>query len=351
MKLSIVFFSLITAMQASAENIVDVYGVNADESATILHKYGTRVTDIIIPLNKAGQTLKPGPYVPENVLQLAKKREALIQEIKKKEGLSFVVFDEVMYPNNKNHYITIDVVKNSDKNRLRFVTDEDLKKVYPKTHDIMDKMTEYTDKMFHLMLNNQLNTQNMVCPAYHCTGGFDHPELKPYLAAFNQLNLDEKKRIITTLNHDENPTRRASAAFLVGHFKDPREIITTLLPHVNDPDETVRNNTIRVIGATLERAKINDIDATPFLTLLDSPSLTDRNKSLYVLFAISQSNAGKQLLIQKGSAPLLALLQLKQPNNHDIAYRILKQLSGKDLGEYNLAAWQAWFKQAQSTSV
>jgi len=96
-------------------------------------------------------------------------------------------------------------------------------------------------------------------------------------------------------------------------------------------------------------AKITDVDATPFLDLLASPSVTDRNKALYVLFAVSQSPEGKKQLIQQGGDRLLAILQLKQLNNHGIAYLILKQLSGRDLGEHNISAWRAWLNEAQTT--
>ena len=132
----------------------------------------------------------------------------------------------------------------------------------------------------------------------------------------------------------------------MGHFQDPKEIVSILSFHVDDPDETVRNNVIRVISETLRKSKIT-IDVSPFLSLLDSPFLTDRNKSLSVLWLASESSEGKKQIIQSGGDKLLSILALKQPNNHDLAYIILKNVSGKDFGEYNIAAWKQWLSKAE----
>jgi len=36
------------------------------------------------------------------------------------------------------------------------------------------------------------------------------------------------------------------------------------------------------------------------------------------------------------------MLRLEQPNNHDYAYKILKAISGQELGERDYAAWESW---------
>ena len=82
------------------------------------------------------------------------------------------------------------------------------------------------------------------------------------------------------MNHDPIPDRRAAAVFLIGHFKDPKEIMSTLTPHVMDADSGVRNNVMRVIGMTMEKAHLTQIDLHPFLVLLQSPVESDRNKAL-----------------------------------------------------------------------
>jgi hypothetical protein len=347
MKLRFVLSGLIFCVHAHAATVVDVYGVSPEVSKILVQKYGKRVADIMVPLNEQVKKMPFGVPFPKELEHLAEQREAIIEEIKKKEGLIFVNLEEVLYTDEPNHYVTMDVVTSGHQERLRFIHPATPEKTYPKTNDIIDKMSEYTHLVFQRIISNKV-PQEMKCPVYHCLLGFDDRELKPYLALFNTAAVKQRKLIIDTLNHDENPARRASAAFLVGHFKDPKDIVAVTLPHVNDPDETVRNNVIRVIASTLSTSKIKTVDGTPFLELLDSPSITDRNKSLYVLDSIAESKAGKKLLIQQGAERLMANYQLKQPNNHEPAYRILKTLSGRDFGEHNAPAWQAWFKLAQS---
>ena len=108
---------------------------------------------------------------------------------------------------------------------------------------------------------------------------------------------------------------------------------------------------MRAIGATMVKDKISEIDVTPFLDALDSPYTTDRNKALYVLFSAATSETSKRLILQKGGDKLLALVQLKQPNNHDWAYQILKKISGKDFGATNVVAWTAWVYSAKNKSI
>ena len=351
MKRWMVFLGIFVAGHVHAMDSVDVYGMSPQESAVLLQKYSKRVIDIMVPLNQESINIQLGHKASKKFDRLVQERRALMKEIKKKEGLLFVYLDIVSYPNNTNNYMTIDVVKTSDKDRLRFVGRGVASKKYPQRHDIVTKMAEYTHKSFQLYLTHPPGPNEPPCPVYHCFMGFNAPELKPYLPLFNAAAVQQRTLILDTLNHDQNPERRGAAAFLVGHFKDPRDIVATLLPHVNDSNEGVRNNVIRVLSTTLFTAKINDIDARPFLTLLDSPVLTDRNKSLFVLDSLAQSKKGKTLLIQEGRDRLLAILQLKQPNNHDFAYLILKKISGQNYGEYDMRAWRDWFNKAQTAAV
>jgi hypothetical protein len=42
------------------------------------------------------------------------------------------------------------------------------------------------------------------------------------------------------------------------------------------------------------------------------------------------------------------MLKLKQPNNHNISYQLLKKISGKDFGEDNSIAWEKWIMEKQN---
>ena len=71
---------------------------------------------------------------------------------------------------------------------------------------------------------------------------------------------------------------------------------------------------------------------------------TDRNKALLVLLNAANSSSSKQLIIREGTKQLVSLLRLKQPNNHEMAYDLLKKISGKDFGSHNPDAWEKWLE-------
>lgn len=89
----------------------------------------------------------------------------------------------------------------------------------------------------------------------------------------------------------------------------------------------------------MNKAGIHEIDVMPFVKLLDSPFDTDRNKALLVLMNAANSTSSQQLISQNGHKNLVALLRLKQPNNHEPTYALLKKVSGKDFGPDNADAW------------
>ena len=275
---------------------------------------------------------------------LSLEKRQITEEIKKNYGFLYVDLDIVLYPSENTHYTTIEVITKNAIEKLRFAPHPKPQKNTRHQPDLIDKMMTYNKIGWPLMLDKKIDSRTIKCPVYHCTQGFSHPALKPYLKTFNTGAIQEKKLITETLAHDPSAARRAAAAFLVGHFSNPHEILSVLSNHVEDNDEEVRNNVIRVMGSTMRTADIHKIDVLPFIRLLDSPFDTDRNKSLVVLLSAADDELSKKIIIQKSGPQLLDLLRLKQPNNHLIAYALLKKISGEDFGEKNIGAWSNWVK-------
>ena len=336
---------LLTALSVSAGDIVDLYGVQGKQAQKVLQKYTTRVQDIETKLEAEFERMGEVQGETAALKRLLVEKKQLMDDIKHEGSFAFVDLQTVVYPKDKNIYTTIEIVDSHQSNRLRFVPVKS--KVYPpsKHPDVIDQMTEYASLSMILMIEHKADLEDHRCPVFHCVGSYHHSKLKPYLAVFNQAIVQEKSFIIQTLNDDPNPQRRASAAFLMGHAQDPREIISTLAPHVTDPDSHVRNNVLRVIAATIAKAHISDIDPAPFLALLDSPYETDRNKTLLVLSTIADSEQGKAKIIANGGEALIGLLSLMQPNNHNEAYVILKKISHHDYGDRQIAQWTSWLSQ------
>ena len=348
-KILVVLIGLTISINASA---FDVYGVSDAESKKIVTLYSKQIADFEATFNQALTEMRLGRGVATEDTptqkKVTQKRLALIDKLIKDNGYLFVDLQVVMYPDEQNKaYVTLEIIDKKHPERLRFInTAEHTNQKRTHSPDVIEEMITYELLAADMMLRNK-PTKFEPCPVYHCLLGFKNPKLAPYLKKFNHAAIKEKALILDTLTHDPSFERRAAAAYLVGHFQDPHEIISLLEPHISDTNESVRNNVMRVIAATMRKAKISDIDITPFLNALDSPYTTDRNKALYVLFTAADHQATKAVLLNNGGAKLVAILALQQPNNHDWAYLILKKISGKDFGPENLSAWRAWVLSAK----
>jgi len=130
-----------------------------------------------------------------------------------------------------------------------------------------------------------------------------------------------------------------------------KKLVELMLPALQDPSPLVRNNATRVlVNVAMFHADI-PVPVKPFLKALDGPTMSDRNKAGAVLSGLLERADGSKLhaeVIRDGGPALLRLMALEEPNNHDFAYKILEKLSGKDLGERDLAAWQKWLDEQRN---
>lgn len=344
---------LLLSTHLFADSRVDLYGDNSLQATALLNKYGKAIQESSEQMFKAAAVdialqaeQKNRNVSPKRNSELEKSyniRVQLAERIKKEGNYDFVDIQTVNYPENQGLYTTIEVIKKTDKQRLKFLTPKNARNSAKKEikDDIIEKRITFNHIEAELIINNKVKVKDIYCPVYHCVTGFKHPKLKPYLSVFNKAAINEKTLILNTLKNDPDLERREAAVFLIGHFKDPNEIITVLTPYINDPHDSVRNNVMRTIGATLEKSACV-MDPMPLIHMLDSPYETDRNKALYSLIMLNKNKNIKQVLVKNASPQLLAMLKLKQPNNHDEVYKLLLDISGKHFGDRDIAAWEKW---------
>lgn len=340
------------SLHLNAANVIDVYGTDLMQSEYLIKSYGSQVSDIqslfleeILKISNGGKE----QYLINVILP---KKNQLTNKIKKKYDFAYVEFDTVSYPNDKNIYTTIEVIRQNDKNRLQFIPNKKIKTSLstPSKHDLVDEMIEFHNTSANLILNNQLNNNKAKCPVYHCLPGFNHPTLKDSFKLLTRRAGKEKALLIRTINNDPLPERRTAAIYLIGYLNNPHEIISLLTKHVIDTNDGVRNSAMRVIAETMSKSKVHEINVMPFIKLLDSPFETDRNKALLVLFYAADLTPSKELIIQEGNKSLISLLRLKQPNNHGMVYALLKKMSNKDFGDNNVDAWEQWLNQMKKST-
>jgi len=344
----------IVSLNTNAKTIVDVYGL-ADAKAKIFsEKYFGEVAEVETLISKEfAKSNLSGDFETKELNLLVKRKQALIDKIKKENGFLFVEFDTLFYGQDKDLFTTVEIIDKNQPNRLRFV-DLDIKEEFKKKDlkskpDLIDEMIAYNLIVNDLFMNHKISPAPPSCPVYHCILGFEHPKFKPYLSIFNNGVKEQKAFIIDSLKNEKDPNRKAAAVFLVGHFKDPNEIVNLLTPLINNKVSDVRNNAMRVIAQTIAKGKLLYINLLPFIDALDSPYDTDRNKALAVINLTMGVPSQRHVVIDNAKEKLLALLRLNQPNNGDIAYDILKRISGKNFGRRDYFAWQNWIENSSKS--
>ncbi|KTC64809.1 Uncharacterised protein (plasmid) [Legionella adelaidensis] len=342
MKSFLVVLGIVFSLHVFAETTVDIYGErNKNFDAGIL-KFRKQISEIEEKSHKL--MIEPNLTKKEQseLEKLLTDKILLSEKIRRLYGFLYVGFASVYYAPGKLN-TTIEVISRETPERFNYFGPEYLNEIVENKDDIIEKAQNYYQTGGLLFVNNKL-VQDQNCQAFHCLWGFASKELKPYKQQFYDAISHNKNYIIEVLKESSIPHRKTGALILIGFFPDPQEIIHLASLSVNDGNEEVRNMAMRIIGTTLEKVKVNDLDPRPYLSLLNSPIVTDRNKALLVLFHLAQSKPSAEIIIKEGGSKLLELLALKQINNHNPAYMVLRQLSGKEYGEYDLAAWENWLK-------
>ena len=132
---------------------------------------------------------------------------------------------------------------------------------------------------------------------------------------------------------------------LLAYMHDGAKLAKLLVPAFRDPSSLVRNDAMRVIADMARHHPEVEVPLDPVLDALDYPATTDRNKAAAILTGLLErehSTVDRRRVIERAGATLLAMLRLRQPNNHDFAFRILEAVSGEHYDERDYAAWDAW---------
>lgn len=159
------------------------------------------------------------------------------------------------------------------------------------------------------------------------------------------VHFDHLGEVVLTSSKKEH---RAIAATLLGFSGQKQAAIGVLSKASLDPDGGVRNNAARAMIPIAQLASECDslkIDAEPFLTMIQFPSATDRNKAGLVLAHIAENNRVLCSRIKQEIGPLVVkMANSKQPNNYFTGQAIISTISGKDYSKLP-GGYSAWLKE------
>jgi hypothetical protein len=309
---------------------MDVFGVAPGSIAELERCFGAAAREYVAAASIPGQSAR--------ARELQTKLE---QQIKEAGGFEAVEVTAV-------HYSAPDVPSNLTFNITR-AGKRPVEYLPEPTADVPDPDSLLASWREYEMIGSALDydgqiAENPPCPAHHCLYGFDHPKLRPYGDKFAQKVPADRAELIKVLRTDKDVKKRASAAYLLAHLPDARDVLETLLPQLRDPSANVRNSVMRVVALRAEHGEARSISLEPVLPFLASPVLTDRNKAVSIVAALAGDKRNRKLLIHRSGCDLVRLTELKQTNQTEFAHAALVKLRGADLKPSSPAAWRKWLK-------
>lgn len=132
------------------------------------------------------------------------------------------------------------------------------------------------------------------------------------------------------LRNSSDAGHRALAAQLLGYASDKQAVVDELVHGMSDPDEQVRNNSMRALLVFAEAASTIRVPAEPFVRFLHSLVWSDKNKAAGALNAITSKRDPKVLSELRKSAigPLAEMARWKSTGHAQPAFMILARIAG-----------------------
>jgi hypothetical protein len=274
--------------------------------------------------------------------------DAILHELEKMGDFALIAPALVGYyePAGMKYYLTVDFVDRVDAaRRMPFAPKPT--GTYPDPDGLLGDWKTYESKVLELTQSRRMSAFRVECPAFHCLGDHTNVAVKDLATKFVARVPARFEELCAILRDDHEYNHRAAAAYLLAYSKDGPALVKVMLSAFRDSNQLVRNNAMRVISDIAFYHPELVIPLDPVLEALDYPMTTDRNKAAAILDGLlMQPGAAEQrrsVAIRAGST-LLAMLRLRQPNNHNFAHRILKKISGQGFGDRDYASWEKWLR-------
>lgn len=264
-------------------------------------------------------------------------------DIKRENELNFVHISPIIYPDDNHTYITIDILEPGGKSNQLPYHSRPTQTLKDPDH-LIENWLAYEKQGFDYFYKENKFPIYQSCSVHHCLFGFDYEPFKKYQSIFNTKVERYKFELVNILNFDKDSQKRAAAAFLLAHVKNVDELVGFLLPSISDADANVRNNVMRVLGFVLLNNPQVNLQISKIANILDFPLTTDRNKGLLILLSLSSRQERASEITQYFGKQLLVELKQRQPNNHNLSYAILKNISGKRYAERDYTSWESWIE-------
>src|SRR5262245_35752272 len=172
------------------------------------------------------------------------------------------------------------------------------------------------------------------------------PATRAVQERFIQFAARDLKLLRNVLRNSDDAEHRALAAQVIAYSADKQDVVNDLVEAMRDPAGGVRNNAMRALmvmagsarQATEQRIRI---PARPFIEMLNSIEWTDRNKSSWALYKLTDKRDPAILseLRQKAFLSLVEMARWKSSAHAQPSFILLGRVAGLPEDQI-FAAWE-----------
>jgi hypothetical protein len=257
---------------------------------------------------------------------------------------AFVRTSVTNYAADRTLAVTVDLVDRGDEWRLAYAPEPTGSVEDPA--GLLAAWDAYHSRMWKLVNTGEVSTKDTACPrAFHCFYGATDARLIPLEERLVEEVPRHFETLVQMLRTDKEPSKRATAAYLLAYGRSREEVIQALAPSMNDAGEAPRNAVMRVLWQAQRDADRVRVPLEPVLRALHGPLISDRNKAAALLQAVAEKDPSiRGHVLRDAGDVLLEMAGQRQVVDREVALAALKALAGRDLGG-DVEAWRAWVKE------
>ena len=182
----------------------------------------------------------------------------------------------------------------------------------------------------------------------------ENPDVRAIQERFIELAAKHLEDIRNVLRSSVSDEQRAIAAYILGYAPEKAKVVEDLQYALQDPDETVRNNAMRSLGAFAVLSRVNPksgvkVPASWFVSLLNSVEWGDRHNAAVNLVTLTDSRDPRILaeLRRRAMPSLIEMAQWKHLEHALPPYILL----GRVLGMPENKLQEAWANNQRDTVI
>lgn len=332
---------VVAALPARAQSTATLRGVDVYRSTILSEdalraKFGSKLREFVTLRNVRR------PAADEKAEEI---RRAIELEVAKTPGVKSVTLTMSEYYTSVDHaiYATFEVVDAGDAGRLAFLPRPTRTLADP--DGLLAAWKSYHETGTALSRQGRMSLERPACPGFYCSWGASTPELDALQKKIAAGADPREKDLRAVLAGDASDERRAAAVLVLSYGSRPEKVIEAAQLALKDSSHLVRGAGLQILADIANHRKDLRIDLDKILPLLDDPVSAVRGKAMGLLVPMTDDKAAfKRMMF---SAPrLVALLKLRQPDNHDLAFTLLGMLSRQSYDGRDYAKWEAWASRA-----